>query len=145
MDMQNEKLIERDKKLKDFIEKYQATISNFDTTLKQKILISKAFEIHRDICQTKLFSATIVVLIFCFKSIEANNKTNCLTEIMFDQAISRAKFLDDFLAKWDRPFGPLHGVPFSIKDTFDVEGFGKIYSKSTHLINIFFRFYNWTY
>lgn len=121
------KLIQRNEKINRFIEKYKENILNFDITLKKKILTSKAFEIHKDVCQTKLYSSVDVILVYCNSSIDANKKTNCLTEIMFEEAIIRAKFLDEFLVKYNKPFGPLHGVPFSIKDTFDIEAFGTFF------------------
>ena len=50
------------------------------------------------------------------------SQTNCLTEICFDDAIAQAKFLDDFLREHGRLIGPLHGVPMSLKDQFDIKG-----------------------
>lgn len=50
-------------------------------------------------------------------------QTNCLTEIFFSSAISRARDLDR--AKASRPTTPLlplHGLPISLKDSFDVAG-----------------------
>lgn len=46
-----------------------------------------------------------------------------LTEILFNDAISRAKELDDHLRKEGKPVGPLHGVPFTLKDQFNVKGY----------------------
>ena len=34
---------------------------------------------------------------------------------MFDFAKDRAKFLDEYLAKEGKVFGPLHGLPVSVK------------------------------
>jgi amidase len=49
-------------------------------------------------------------------------KTNCLTETMFSDAIATAKSLDEHLARTNAPVGPLHGLPISIKDNFNVIG-----------------------
>jgi Asp-tRNA(Asn)/Glu-tRNA(Gln) amidotransferase A subunit family amidase len=49
-------------------------------------------------------------------------QVNCLTEIFFDQALARAKELDEYLAKNGQPMGPLHGLPISLKDSFNVVG-----------------------
>ena len=48
-------------------------------------------------------------------------QNNCLHEIMFDQAIERAKELDDSF-KHNSTCGPLHGLPVSLKDQFHVKG-----------------------
>jgi Asp-tRNA(Asn)/Glu-tRNA(Gln) amidotransferase A subunit family amidase len=45
-----------------------------------------------------------------------------LTEIFFDQALARAKEADEYLKKNGKPIGPLHGLPLSLKDSFNVIG-----------------------
>ncbi|PVH70931.1 amidase signature enzyme [Cadophora sp. DSE1049] len=52
----------------------------------------------------------------------AHQVTNCGTEIFFDKALERAKFLVDYLAREQKPFGRFHGLPISIKDSFNVKG-----------------------
>ncbi|KAF2740838.1 amidase [Polyplosphaeria fusca] len=64
-----------------------------------------------------------VVKAFCKRAAIAHQLTNCLTEILFDDAISRAAELDAHLATGKAPLGPLHGVPVSLKDTFKVKGY----------------------
>lgn len=49
-------------------------------------------------------------------------KTNCLSEIFFEEAITRAKECDAFLQKYGRTKGPFHGLPISIKDNFNIIG-----------------------
>lgn len=51
------------------------------------------------------------------------SQTNCLTVIMFNDAIERAKQLDAELKKTGKPTGPLHGLPVSLKDNFNVPGY----------------------
>lgn len=41
---------------------------------------------------------------------------------MFDQASTRAEYLDNYLKTHKKPLGPLHGVPISLKDTFKIVG-----------------------
>ncbi|KAL3478998.1 putative acetamidase [Aspergillus californicus] len=60
---------------------------------------------------------------FCKRAAVAQQMTGCLTEIFFDRALERAKALDEELERMGRVVGPLHGVPVSVKDRFDVEGF----------------------
>ena len=48
--------------------------------------------------------------------------TNCLTEPLFKRAIQRAIFLDKHLRETGKVLGPLHGLPISIKDCFNIEG-----------------------
>ena len=59
---------------------------------------------------------------FCKRAAIAQQLTKCLTEIFFDRALSRARELDEHLARTGEVVGPLHGVPVSVKDRFDVEG-----------------------
>lgn len=48
-------------------------------------------------------------------------QTSCLTEIFFEQAQERARHLDSLRAKGE-VVGPLHGLPISLKDSFQVHG-----------------------
>lgn len=50
-------------------------------------------------------------------------QVNCLTEIFFDEALERAKACDSYLAEHGKPMGPLHGLPISLKDSFNVKGY----------------------
>ncbi|KAK2747763.1 hypothetical protein FQN57_001793 [Myotisia sp. PD_48] len=67
-------------------------------------------------------SAKEVAEAFCKRSAIAHQITRCLAEPMFESALKRAAQLDDHLQRTGQPYGPLHGLPVSIKDTFDVEG-----------------------
>ncbi|KAL1651226.1 hypothetical protein SLS58_000564 [Diplodia intermedia] len=49
--------------------------------------------------------------------------THSLTELLFDDAVRRAKDLDRHLAATGKPIGPLHGLPVTLKDQFDVKGY----------------------
>ncbi|KAK2693027.1 Amidase 2 [Fusarium oxysporum] len=48
--------------------------------------------------------------------------TNCLTEICFDDALEQARKLDGFQQEHGQLIGPLHGVPVSVKDQFNITG-----------------------
>ena len=41
---------------------------------------------------------------------------------MFDDALQRAKELDEYLHTHKKTVGPLHGLPLSVKDVFRVRG-----------------------
>ena len=42
---------------------------------------------------------------------------------MFDNALKRAKELDAHFSKTGTTIGPLHGLPVSLKDNFNIKGF----------------------
>ena len=69
------------------------------------------------------FSAERAIDAFCHRAALAHQLTNCLTEPLFKQALQRARFLDRYLEEHGSTFGPLHGLPVSVKDTLDIEGF----------------------
>ncbi|KAJ1322830.1 amidase [Microdochium nivale] len=73
--------------------------------------------------RARRLTAEQVVVAFCKRAAIAHQLTNCLTEIFFDQAISRAKQLDrNRLDQPYKPLPPLFGLPVSLKDTFAVAG-----------------------
>jgi amidase len=52
---------------------------------------------------------------------KVNPAINAVTDLLASSAVREAEAADRMLAAGD-PCGPLHGVPFSIKDSIDVEG-----------------------
>lgn len=58
----------------------------------------------------------------CKRAAIAHQYTNCLCDMMFEEALARAKELDDILKKTGKPVGPMHGLPLSIKDHMTVKG-----------------------
>ncbi|PWY94257.1 glutamyl-tRNA amidotransferase subunit A [Aspergillus sclerotioniger CBS 115572] len=46
----------------------------------------------------------------------------CIYELLPDRAISQARNLDCYSAKHGKPFGPLHGLPISVKAHIGLEG-----------------------
>lgn len=49
-------------------------------------------------------------------------QTNCLSDLFFDEAIKSAKALDAHLNQTGKVVGPLHGLPISLKDNFNIKG-----------------------
>jgi amidase len=75
----------------------------------------------RKIASGKL-SAVAVTTAFCHRAALAQQLIRCCTEMFFTEAIESAKRLDDHFKKTGKVTGPLHGLPVSLKDGFDVVG-----------------------
>jgi amidase len=56
-----------------------------------------------------------VVTAFCKRAAVAQQCVSCLTEIMFEEAVARARECDSYLESEGRVLGPLHGLPISLK------------------------------
>ncbi|CZT41090.1 related to general amidase [Rhynchosporium secalis] len=72
---------------------------------------------------SRKLTAEEVTIAFCKRAAIAQQVCNCLTEIFFEDAIARAKFLDEEFERTGKPVGPLHGVPISLKDSFKLKGY----------------------
>ncbi|KAI0012445.1 amidase [Xylariaceae sp. FL0662B] len=57
------------------------------------------------------------------EAVVAHSQTNCLTEILFQDALAQACELDRYKIEHGRILGPLHGIPISLKDQFNVKGY----------------------
>ncbi|KAK8211349.1 hypothetical protein M8818_003316 [Zalaria obscura] len=66
--------------------------------------------------------AVDVARAFCKRAAVAQQLSNCLTELLFEPALSRAAVLDAHFSRTGQPIGPLHGLPVSVKDMFDIAG-----------------------
>ncbi|KXJ89285.1 acetamidase [Microdochium bolleyi] len=67
------------------------------------------------------WTAVAVTEAYIRRAIKAHEQTNCFTEIMFADAIAQAQELDRHLARTGKTLGPLHGLPVTLKDQFDVK------------------------
>lgn len=99
------------------------------TTVPEKVLDEKslkitsltATELAKKIASKEL-TASETILAFIKSAAIAHQLTNCAMEILFEDGIKRAKYLDDYLAETGKTVGPLHGVPVSLKEHYDYEG-----------------------
>ncbi|KAK3389553.1 amidase [Podospora didyma] len=67
-------------------------------------------------------TSVAVTSAFCKRAAAAHQLTNCLSEIFFDKALETARRLDEHFAQTGKPLGPLHGLPISLKDCFNLVG-----------------------
>ncbi|KAK6527540.1 hypothetical protein TWF694_004523 [Orbilia ellipsospora] len=52
----------------------------------------------------------------------AQNLVNCITEVLPERALNRAKYLDEYYQKHKKPIGPFHGLPISVKEHIAMKG-----------------------
>jgi amidase len=69
------------------------------------------------------YTSVEVVTAFCKRAAIAQHVCNCLTEIMFADAIAAAEELDKVFKRTGRTVGPLHGMPMTFKECFHVKGY----------------------
>ncbi|KAI1484056.1 amidase [Daldinia eschscholtzii] len=70
---------------------------------------------------------------FCKRAAAAHQLVNCLSETCFDRALETAKKLDEHLARTGKPIGPLHGLPISLKDNFNLVGLDATVGFASHV------------
>ncbi|KAI0731184.1 amidase signature domain-containing protein [Earliella scabrosa] len=68
------------------------------------------------------WTASAVLEAYIARAVLAQDATNCLTEVLFAQAREEARALDEEFASTRKVRGPLHGVPVSFKDQYDIKG-----------------------
>lgn len=59
---------------------------------------------------------------FCKSAAIAQQLYRCCTELFFDRALERARQLDAEYAQTGKVVGPLHGLPISLKDQYELKG-----------------------
>jgi amidase len=67
-------------------------------------------------------SAVDVTTAFCKRAALSHQLIKCCTEMFFTEALETARRLDQYLAENGKPIGPLHGLPISMKDNFQIKG-----------------------
>lgn len=91
------------------------------TANEREIVHLDATEITSRI-RARQYTAVEVLTAFVKVTIAAQDATNCITEIFFEEGFARARELDAHLAETGEVVGPLHGLPVSIKDHILVNG-----------------------
>ncbi|KAF8260713.1 amidase signature domain-containing protein [Lactarius quietus] len=94
----------------------------FSEDTHQKYLDATAKQIVENI-HAGVWTAAAVLEGYLARAAQAQEATNCLTEVFFEQAREEARKLDAEFAKTGELKGLLHGVPISVKDMIDVKGF----------------------
>lgn len=69
------------------------------------------------------WTASEVLEAYISRAFLAQQATNCLTEVLFDEARQQAHTLDEYMRSTKKLKGPLHGVPVSFKDVYDIAGY----------------------
>jgi len=71
---------------------------------------------------SRKYTSVAVARAVCKRAIIAHQLTCCLTQWFMDEAIAEAEKLDAYFEQHDKPIGPLHGLPISIKEHIQVAG-----------------------
>lgn len=82
---------------------------------------STASELIKKIA-TAEWTCVEVTKAICKRAAVAQQLLNCVSEIYFEQAVKRAQELDEYLRREGKTVGPLHGLPISFKDQFQLKG-----------------------
>ncbi len=70
------------------------------------------------------YTCTTVTTAFLRRAGLAQALANCITELLPERALARAKFLDEYFSKHGKPIGPLHGLPISVKEHIGMKDLG---------------------
>ncbi|KAK8103711.1 Acetamidase [Apiospora kogelbergensis] len=95
--------------------------SGWFTAEELAITNSEVLELLPKLASGELKSET-VTRAFCKRAAAAHQLTNCLSETCFERGLEMARQLDAHLAQTGKPVGPLHGLPISLKDNFNLQG-----------------------
>ncbi|KAG8855311.1 hypothetical protein FRB96_007109 [Tulasnella sp. 330] len=97
---------------------------NTSPSSDQKYLLANAKQIVEHIKNgDNDWTSERVLIAYARQAIRAQDATNCLTEVMFAEALEEARALDREFERTRVIKGPLHGVPVSFKDLYRVKGY----------------------
>jgi hypothetical protein len=80
--------------------------------------------------RTPGWTAVRVLQAYIRSALRAHEKTRCLTEVMFQEALRDAAALDEKFEATGEIKGLLHGVPISLKDQVNVKGYDSVSLRS---------------
>lgn len=89
--------------------------------LAQKLYKLSATELVAELAAGRV-TAVQTLLYYAAMAKESHKRYNCVTNVLFPEALARAQELDKILAETGKPVGPLHGLPVSIKECVSVKG-----------------------
>lgn len=88
--------------------------SDLLSPLERRIIHLDAVDLRDEIARGELTSVQVTEA-FLKSAVLAHQATQCLTDFFPEEALERARWLDERLRETGRPVGPLHGVPISVK------------------------------
>jgi amidase len=88
--------------------------------MHETLLFQSATDAAQAVCRKKLSSRELTEMLLT-RIEEANPALNAVVELRREAALQEALAADEATARGDDP-GPLHGVPMTIKDSFNVAG-----------------------
>ncbi|KAF8120361.1 amidase signature domain-containing protein [Boletus edulis] len=103
-------------------DKALALASPYDSNTHDPFLQATASEIVENIASGK-WTASQVLDAYMARAVVSQAKTNCITEVLFEDAKKQAKVLDEEFSRTGKLRGPLHGVPMSFKDQYEISGY----------------------
>lgn len=95
--------------------------SGYLSEAELEITESNCVEILENI-KNKKWTALQVTKAFCHRASIAHQLVNCLSEVFFEDAFKQAEDLDKYQLETGKVMGPLHGLPISLKDNFNIKG-----------------------
>lgn len=92
-------------------------LSEDEITITETAPMDALTQIHAGI-----WSSEDVVRAFCHRAAICHQLVNCMTEVIFEDAIKTARLLDQYRRETGALKGPLHGMPISFMDRFRIAG-----------------------
>ncbi|KAG8212908.1 amidase signature domain-containing protein [Butyriboletus roseoflavus] len=99
-----------------------ALAAPYDASIHDPFLHATATEIVEHIAAGK-WTASQVLDAYMTRAVVSQSNTNCITEVLFEDAKKQAKELDEEFTRTGKLRGPLHGVPMSFKDQYEIAGY----------------------